>query len=531
MAQSNDTIIQKMVEYEVLKRKEVARFEELLNLVHKFTDIEKRTKTIYLMGLHGLESEKLTGHELGNPTFPLLMPTVQFVGNIEDDEAKQKIIKQQQKYLLRLQDCGLIRQRHVDQFREKIESEPIPFRVVLLEKLYMQAEIAERLSFERLTNKIDKLNESGVCTSENYARLKQDLQSELIQEPIELIGYFDRGIVFDLTTYSENPDEYLEQIHRETASLLPDLDFNNFSYEVVVDKESSFPDYTFYEAIVSVQKDKNIYKQASYFAPPERRVEKDGSISYLGKIGTQNYYQLFNKMLFDQQSPYLLHYIESYSGNSLDDTKFGIVALTENQVKAVRILGLPMQLSYEKFNNVITSQRIAAALNAYKKVGLFNHLSEEELANSTNKAYQQTNRNVNDILSAFPHLILYFDGEMGNLDNPYEELVQLHKEFTRGDFQPTNVSGDFQLGIKKSCDIKFYFNGKHYQKQLRIDGDWVDADFFDFLQEVFEENKLPGKFYALEKEGLIYLTPEQYEYLYKNQFIYTFEDWINRDRD
>jgi hypothetical protein len=51
-------------------------------------------------------------------------------------------------------------------------------------------------------------------------------------------------------------------------------------------------------------------------------------------------------------------------------------------------------------------------------------------------------------------------------------------------------------------------------EEFKIDSDWIDMNFFDFMDKVVLENKLRGKFCGIIDGGqgvnIIYLTPEQY---------------------
>ncbi|MEL7247061.1 MAG: hypothetical protein AAFO03_01540 [Bacteroidota bacterium] len=70
------------------------------------------------------------------------------------------------------------------------------------------------------------------------------------------------------------------------------------------------------------------------------------------------------------------------------------------------------------------------------------------------------------------------------------------------------------------CNLAFDFNGKHYTKRLRIESDWIDIDFFEFMNDVAKESGLNGNFYPLNTGGqdasILFLTEEEHDYLSKN---------------
>jgi len=127
------------------------------------------------------------------------------------------------------------------------------------------------------------------------------------------------------------------------------------------------------------------------------------------------------------------------------------------------------------------------------------------------------------VLMAFPDVILMFDTELGNLEDPYAELIREYRKISHNDFNATEVSDNFDIQKNKKVVVKFKIGSKSYSKAFKIEGDWIDPNFFDFVKSVASENKLKGQFYELytggQEASIVYLTKEQYDYLRTNTLL------------
>lgn len=109
---------------------------------------------------------------------------------------------------------------------------------------------------------------------------------------------------------------------------------------------------------------------------------------------------------------------------------------------------------------------------------------------------------------------MHFDTELGNLENPYEELVANYATISHDIFKPENNTDTFDLD-RDTCTISFAVGGKMFTKKLEVHSDWMDTTFFEFMNEVAATLQLSGKFYNINTKGqdaaIIYLTLEQYQ--------------------
>lgn len=363
---------------------------------------------------------------------------------------------------------------------------------------------------------------SKEIVSIHYNKLLMDIEQEKIQNPIEFLNYCNKAVIINEQDYSDEPKNYLEIIHRKTASIISELSFENFEFQVVLDSSISDSDSKFYDFVVSLKSNSKKYKQKSsyhLYSPSKNQY-------YGNKIDQQEYYKIFNKILADLQSPYRLHEVKSYQGNAVDWKVFGIIALTKEQADLLHGGGVYFTPSYESFKNKLTSKKIELAIEEYKKIGLLSHLDIDQLTKSVEAVKEKENGNLNDVLKSFPEVILSFDVELGNLENPYEEIVSEYSKISHQEFNPKNISDNFDLQ-KENVSLSFKFNNKTYETEFKVDGDWIDTRFFDYMNEVIAESKLNGQFYSLYGDGaeLIYLTTEQYKYIRENKLLVFADEW------
>lgn len=375
----------------------------------------------------------------------------------------------------------------------------------------------------------DKLYAKEICSKADYDKLLSDLGNNRINNGIDFLKYCNKAIIVNLGDYSDKPEIYLEQIHKATSTLVSGLEFADFSFRIVLD--SSYSDFKSYDVIVSFRSNGRTYTHKSFINPEDIGVHKN--MEYFGKISQQEYYKIFNKVLADLESPYRLHEVKGYKGNAVDWNKFGIIALTKDQAAMLHGGGVYFTPSYETFRNTLTSQKIDSAIEMYKAIGLFKHLTKEQIDASCINAVQRNNQSLNDVLSCFPSIIYNFDTELANLENPYEELLNEFSLISKQQFNPTNIIDNFSKPVSNSVLVEFSINGKRYSNRLLLDNDWVDPAFFDIAQKAVSENVIDGQFYNLYSDGqdanVIFLSKKQEEFLRTNKLIVFADQWQEMD--
>lgn len=519
MGQTNSDKLKKLVELNYIKNIETKKLQEKLDYDSDHNSFS------YILFLN--EYQKEFKH------FPTPWNTVIWDNSEITQKEQTKCNSEPLKFLEKLYFDKLISESQKNNQINAINKNSYSHKIQLLEDLAAQQNYEEGIKPKDVINYGEKLLHHKVISKTSFDSLQLEIGKGDFNSHCQLYKYLKSSKHFDLSKYDNNPAIYLEQIHKEVSTILPELHFTDFKYEIVIDSNWSDKDYISRNVIVSIKANGKTYKQKSFIALDDF-IQKG---SYLGKIDDQEFYQIFNKILSDNQAPYRLHRfgggLQQYGDNS-SHQYFGIIVLEKNQTDMFRYSNSYIQVSYENFKNKLTSSKIDKEITQFETLGLFNHLTNEEIEHGKEKVKEQDNQNLNDVLSAFPNVIYYFDTELSNIDNPYEELVTEYAKITNGEFKPTQITDDFDIEKGKIATLNFTVNEKQYSKAFTINGDWIDADFYEFMKTICAENNLEGQFYELytggQDVGIIYLNQKQYDFLRTNKLL-TFGDELENEEE
>ncbi|MEZ4917806.1 MAG: hypothetical protein R2792_01775 [Saprospiraceae bacterium] len=352
----------------------------------------------------------------------------------------------------------------------------------------------------------EQLRDSGICTGENYQALLKAVEQKEIHSEFDIIRYFNNVVILNAADFTTASVETFERLHRKTAAAHPDLSFTDFEVQYkkeLADNPFQIPmDY----ALVSLQhKGKKYQLQNTIYLEPNNEVGRE--------MVLDEYYQIFNKILANEQSPYQLHRLDKNQKGWDDPEQFAIVAFTEEQANMLQGTML-FSMSAEFLRPIYSSKQIEAVLDGFKKSGVLEGLSPKELILAKEKIERQAIGSDEEILTCFPNLIYCFDVELGNIDTPYEELIQAFSRISRGAFYPLDLNCRFEMGSEQGAFIEFNFNTKHYQITLDASSDYLDSRFIEFMNFVAKDNSLPGRFYQKsdpysQELCILYLTETQ----------------------
>ncbi|MEN2401163.1 hypothetical protein GKZ90_0015350 [Flavobacterium sp. MC2016-06] len=513
IGQSKDSTLQKLIDNKLVEQKDVKNFE---NYKEK---IKTQSNASYLYGLFQSEYKNLTGHlysELGS--------YFSFEETKLNDIEQKKVNQELTDYLSKLQKCELINDKQFHEYQTKIDANIYVCKIQFILEIMTQSFKAEYMAVEKLKAFADQLKDKGIVSSQ-FENLVTSIDNGKIENPIDFLSYCNNTVVINEKDYSNEPEIFLELIHKKTGSIIPELAFTDFNFKIVIDSTTFDDNFKFYDFLISLQSNGKNYKQKSFY----RSYSLTKNTYSNSKIDSQEYYQIFNKILVDVKSPYRLHEIKTYNDDKLNEEAFGIMALTKEQEKMLHETNLYIIPSYENFKNKPTSIQIEKAIEEYTKTGLFSSLTTSQINQAKEKIAEQDNNDFNEILSAFPNIIYSYDTELANLEDPYAELIKEFAKISYNEFKPTNISNSFDIEKGKKTTLKFKLGTKSYSKIFKIDNDWIDSDFFAFVKAVVSENKLKGQFYELFTDGqdaqVIYLTTEQYDYLRAQKLLIFADQW------
>lgn len=508
--QTMDNILQELIDNKLIEQKQTKDFEELVK------QYESQSNAVYLSSLFQLEFKKSTGR------FYSEFGTYFSFDNEKPTPTEQATINEELvQYLSKLRSCKLINENQLDHFQTKINNNEYVHLFHLLPSLIGQVAFKEYMNPTELRAFADKLRSKEIV-SVHYDKLVAAIEQEKLQNPIDFLDYCNKAVIISEQDYPNEPEQYLKLIHQKTASVIPELGFTDFEFQVVLDSLISDSRSKFYDFVVSLRSNGKKYKQKSsyhLYNPIENQY-------YGNKVDPQEYYKIFNKILTDLQSPYRLHEVEAYQANATEWKTFGMLALTKEQADVLQsgeVYGAYFTPSHENFKNKLTSRKIEQTIDDYKEIGLLSHLTAEQIEQSKGKVSEQENNNLNDVLMAFPDVIYRFDRELENLEDPYAALIRAYKKISHDKFGATEISDNFNLKKKNKVDVKFKIGNKPYHKRLKIKSDWIDTDFLSFIRSVVIGLNLEGQFYELYTDGheasMIYLTKAQYDYLRTNKLL------------
>jgi hypothetical protein len=381
------------------------------------------------------------------------------------------------------------------------------------------AEMSSRLEWlkpGRLLPVAEELHKNGIVSDSSFIRLKNNINNSKIESAYQLNDYCRLDRTFDLTKYPDDPDIWLEKLHRDIASILPGLNFTDFNYTIITDT-SSFGSLMKYRFEVSLKCGGRIYKYASspfFRKPDEAKVSPRN-------IFIADFYRIFNKILTDQQSPFRLHHLMfshvATAGDNLH--QFALIALREEQTEVFfrKPCLTYMLLGIENYDNTLTS-------------GLFANLSDQQISKAIDDAKADNLFSIDNLLANFPGVIYSRNSGIASSEYTYtDELIHL-AGIAHGVFNPTHIT---QKKIKGGLKLQYLAEGRLHSYTFQSKYSWLDAGFPAFVEDLGQENNLAGNFYQLTDSGIIYLTTQQHDDAVKNSLLdfWDGKTWKRRRKD
>jgi hypothetical protein len=418
-------------------------------------------------------------------------------------------------YLSKLTVCQLIIESLHRNFQIRINNNEFVHPIQLLTSIIEQVSLQELLMPQKLKPFAILLKNKGII-DHDFEKLIKNIDSNKLQSPLVLLNYSSKAVLIDYQDYDPKVTRnHLEKLLQKIAKVFPKLSFNHFESKIIVDSTSSENENKDYQVTVSLTVNGHKYQQLfKHYAHADEKYDV---------VALEDYYKVFNKILVDIQSSYRLHLVKIPENISTALHRFGIMALTKEQEQFLTQNQVYLKPSQENFERSLTTSRVEVAIKEYQSIGLLSHLSRKQIEEAQERVLSQDFTSLNQVLMGFPDVFLRLDAELENLQDPYATLVKKLKQLSHNEFNPIEVSDNFDIKNGKSVLVRFKIKNKNYQKILKIEDDWIDIDFFSFIDSVVNEQKLKGKFYSILSDSqiitLVYLTNDQYNYLKKNNLI------------
>ena len=422
-------------------------------------------------------------------------------------------------------DIGLITESVYEDVLQALEQNQLVVEAYVTEYAYERTAYYE--DFEDNKSKeikfIERLNKAGIISNDRMHELIESYRPWELKSKFDILEYCSNTKIFDLKDYSKNPEAGYKEIFTDIKSLVPNFNFKNFKASINNVEDLWSDDLIEQKALITFEVDTIVYSN-SFFHDYKRKVPKEGEkeSDSLLKISNE-FHKGINKLLADRNSSYRLYYANKpENGDFYGKQKFGLTLLTEEQFKAWGTYNSDYFLFSQSHDNRFNTSNIQKLINEYKALGLFDHLNEDEIKIGGNCIRESVIENYQSILSCYPKIIVYFDWETGNLENPYETLTKKFGEASRGKFEPNNIIDTFKSSWEsQTTRFSFDFNGKNYSADLKMDRDWLDPNFLSLIKQAMRDHNIDCQIYYClddgQAGGYIMLSKKQYDILKKNQ--------------
>ena len=354
------------------------------------------------------------------------------------------------------------------------------------------AKKAKQLTF------IENLVKEKMISVENQKRIIASYKPYEIKERFEFLPYCNNALVFDLKKYSLNPLEYYPLIFNEIKKIVPNFNFTNFTIAI---KKSDYGDLIRQDAVFSFKISNKKYTHTGFQKFKRKIPDSTQKPDTLAKV-SEEFHKCVNKYLKDINSDKRLYFVKNIvhgTGYSLEKD-FGLILMTEKQRA---LWGEDMStFSREKHENTFNTEGVQNLIKEYQQIGLFEHLTKNEVDSAFQKIEVAEINSFSSILSCFPKTIVYFDWESGNLENPYEELTLEFAASSRGAFTPTLINDNFEKDEKnKTTRYGFTLKGKRHETDLEMQSDWLDPKFMELIETALTEHNIDGEIYRCLDNG------------------------------
>ncbi len=361
---------------------------------------------------------------------------------------------------------------------------------------------------------LDELQQARIADPLRADYWRKQIDAGAVKDHYLLLQACNNSLMLSPSPENGTAVEWLLELHRQTASVLPELVFEEFAWSWV-DAEQGQSD----TICVQMTIHGGFYRMRSQVARHE--TGRDPILS----IDEKSYYKIFNKYLVDQRSPYRLHLVRmpTLPFNTNDQGKrWGIIALQEKQAAVLRrydpvFLKPYIDLSNEPFHPVHGTEHWRKAIAQFSAAGLFDYLTPQEIFNRGEWAFQGDLTDYVDLLSAFPNMLLFFDGETGLTEAPYAHLLLQLQAISHGKFAPEDISDEYDPNLDTPSHLSFTLRGKYYSAMLLQMDTSCDPAFWRLVQRANTERHPGTGFYNIsgseEVDAIIYLTDRQRELL------------------
>lgn len=412
--------------------------------------------------------------------------------------------------------AGLLTNRVYANALHDIDSSTFQIAVQMISQLVSVSYRLDQLEPNKLLPVAKQLHHAGIVSDTAFLRLQNDINNGNLESSFQLNNYCNFDRIFNLEKYPDDPSLWLEQLHREIASILPGLSFTGFNYTTSIDSAASTPNLRNIKYKVSLVCNGRKYK---YVTNALVFKTQNGKMHFSDFAA--GFYRIFNKVLTDNQSLYRLHLIRPDYGTSSENPlkRFSLIALTKSESEALMEKpAMPYMLeSLDNYDTTLTSLRIDSTLLEWKKIGLLAHLTEAQYNKAIDDAESDDLFSMDHLLFNFPIVLYSLDSALKIQNHTYINLLSHLAGITHGAFRPERIT---QRKVKDGVYLQYLYKGKTNSYIFNTEYGWFDKRFTKFVKGLGPQNNLTGNFYFLPYENaIIYLTQQQHTYVVEHKLL------------
>lgn len=498
--------------------------------LHGQTDLSKAVKTLQKANLTSKEIAAELRSEIasGNIVTPLEMSTLLLEKELRvwtDNQYKSALLSDQQMlseiiepmfaaateqklldHVKAIGKSGLLNEEGQKMLTKSVKSGKVWHRLLVIAALRAELFYQDAIGPLKLQGLAQQLRANGMVANPSDGELIRRIDDGQLTDPLEMLEFCQNARRFNAKDYSAIPDNSLEKIFSETASLLPDLTFSDFAWEVVDEAENGgAPGKTL---LISLKIGEYTYWQANSLG-----TEEPSASSFTGRLNPDKYYKIFNLALAEQGSLYRLHSVSCNldKDRGIDpNRRFGIIALRESQPEAFRYLGSYYSFSKEDFRNSLSRELVGGVIERYFSFGMFSRMTLPEYRKSREYALSNPRMSYEEVLDCFPGVFLDL-----NVTRclSYDELLHEMSAISRGVFTPS------ESRWMEDGRFSFEFGGDTWAAALREYDSGPDEAFFDLIDQATAT--LPeGRYYDIGTgTKFIFLNTEQWDLLHRQKVV------------
>lgn len=357
---------------------------------------------------------------------------------------------------------------------------------------------------------LQQLKQAGVLSEIGYQQIVQSFKPLELKEKFNFLRYCNNSIVFDLTKYTLDPTAYYTQIIQDLVKVIPGFAYNELKVELIQKPHEYYKNRMNDYVRINIEIDTNQYIYSFYhYTSPNQSLPDVAS----------NFHEIFNKILIERGSDQKFYYAnDAANGNSNNSKFFALILMTKAQYEAWDSNN-PFYRQ-ENHDNFFTTKIIQNFIIDCEKIGLFAHLTANQINAAKQEVTESYIERYYDIISRFPNTSIDVSWESDAMEHPYQDNTMKFAVKSNGLFTPSNIIDNFyedKVKEREKTKFGFQFKGKQYEMELDNYYDGIDPSFVSLIDKALEEQKIDGRIYGYisdtEWAGFLFLTLSQYSYL------------------